>query len=88
MDKVLLDRWISLVAAVKEEAWDHDQDPNVVEANEEALKITLPLDDSARFATTFTEEQVLSVAPRRLASDLYSAYVSVRIGEPPGEASA
>ncbi len=77
-EKQLHDRWQELVVAVKQECWKNRQNPEggILDADESALKVSLPLKDS-RYPHTFTESEILNGGDHReLARSFYQSYKS------------
>ena len=68
------DRWASLVEAIRQQCQEHRQDPGLVEANESALKVSLPLNGQACCTVWFSEQQLLRDDLRVLAAFFYREY--------------
>ena len=81
-DQELRKRWRELVEAVQQECRTHGQDPDVLEAHDSILKLSLPLSrHDQRCAHAFTKNEVLHGSPVRLAREFYSGYKSIREDE-------
>jgi hypothetical protein len=74
----LHDPWLALLAAVRREFDAHGGDPNSVEADEQDLRISLPLEGNEYYSHHFKKAEVLKDNPAELAARLYADYQTHR----------
>jgi hypothetical protein len=71
-------RWLALLTAIRREFDAHGGDPNSVEADENDLRISLPLEGNEYYSHHFKKAEVLKDNPAELAATLYADYETHR----------
>lgn len=68
------DYWFRLVQAIQQEVRGHNQDPNLLEVDESASKVRLPLDATTWHSERFRAEDLVNGDPAALARRFYEGY--------------